>query len=114
MIQSTLSLAVRRGRARRALPATPRVTIAWTSENDHQRPGRSVVEIELAGERSWVATLCADRCREVTLTAQVGNDAAARQSVLELAELLTFELAATQSLIRVRFTDQHFDTTGAL
>ena len=114
MIQSPLPLPARRGRVRRALPATPRVMIAWTSEKDAETRGRSVAEIELSGERTWVAALCADRCREVTLTAHVGNDAMAKQHVLELAELLTFELAATQPLIRVRFAEQRLDAMGAL
>lgn len=113
-MQSLLSLPARRGRAHRALPSASRVMIAWTSEKDHETRARSVAEIELSGERTWVAALCADRCREVTLTAHVGNDATAKQHVLELAELLTFELAATQPLIRVRFAEPHLDATGAL
>ena len=103
MIQSPHPLPARKGRARRPAPAAPRLTVAWTPEKDPESRGQSVAEVALSGERTWIAMLCADRCREVTLTAHVGNDAAAKQSVLELAELLTFELAATQSLIRVRF-----------
>jgi hypothetical protein len=37
------------------------------------------------------------------LTARLGDDQPAKHLVLELAELLTLELAATQPLIRVRF-----------
>jgi hypothetical protein len=50
----------------------------------------------------WVEALSAARCSEVVLTA-LDDHPPAKHLVLELAELLTLKLAATQPLIRVRF-----------
>jgi hypothetical protein len=57
-------------------------------------------ELSTAG---WVEAISSAQCTEVVLTARLGDDGPARHLVLELAELLTQKLAATQPLIRVRF-----------
>jgi hypothetical protein len=54
-------------------------------------------------ESRWVESLSACRCSEVVLTARLGDDAAAKHRVLELVELLTFKLTASQPLIRALF-----------
>jgi len=54
-------------------------------------------------EFDWIAALCSARCSEVVLTARLGDNLAGKHIVLELAELLTFRLTATQPLIRVFF-----------
>jgi hypothetical protein len=100
-------------------PESARVTVAWTASNHDSAPSLAPTEVELVapleaaatakwtcGERfasNWLQTITAARCSEVVLTADLGDDLNAKHRVLELAELLTFELAATQPLIRVRF-----------
>jgi len=54
-------------------------------------------------EFDWIAELSSAQCNEVVLTARLGDNLAAKHIVLELAELLTFRLAATQPLVRVLF-----------
>jgi hypothetical protein len=97
-----------------------RVTVAWQASS--QDGARSIApnefELVAALEASpmapwtsaehlgspWLETLASARCSQVVLTARLGeDDLHAKHRVLELAELLTFELAATQPLIRVRF-----------
>lgn len=113
MTQTQLAHPARRRRWRRnqtvdcAQPA--RVTLAWTAAGDSGAPSRPAFEVELVaaprrGELGWLAELAAARCNEVVLTAHVGNDGSAKHLVLELAELLTLELTATQPLIRVLFS----------
>ena len=87
------------------------VTVAWSSEAHAGFPTHTEVEVELVAkltrsELHWLADLAAARCHEVVLTARVGKKAPARHLVLELAELLTVELAATQPLIRVLFAEE--------
>ena len=102
-----------RGRTRRGVAA--RVSVAWSPARDIEG-ARSATElaVELGAEGGyrwshapeadggWLDVLAEAGCTEVTLTARLG-DHGAKHAVLELAELLTFKLAATQPLIRVRF-----------
>ena len=103
--------------AQRFVPA--RVTIAWTPSRHDGEPQRAPIEVELIADLdpavtsawlcppgvgpNWLEALFAARCSEVLLTARLGDDLAAKHRVLELAELLTFKLTATQPLIRVLF-----------
>jgi hypothetical protein len=96
-------------------PNAARVTVAWTPLSNDGMPG----EIELVDgleaaqtttwtcrrrfASNWVEAIASARCSEVVLTARLGDDLPAKHRVLDLAELLTFYLAATQPLIRVRF-----------
>lgn len=101
-------------------PAHPtRVVVAWSPINEGGPSGLTPTEIELVAEleatsspkwtcrqsleSGWVEALSSSRCREVVLTAMLDDDQPAKHLVLELAELLTFKLAATHPLIRVRF-----------
>jgi hypothetical protein len=93
--------------------------VAWSPANEDSPSGLTLSEIELEAEleatssatwtcrqslaSGWVEALAASRCSEVVLTAMLGDDQPAKHLVLELAELLTFQLAATHPLIRVRF-----------
>jgi hypothetical protein len=102
-----------------------RVTVAWTPSSHDGAP----TEVELvAGLEAaqtttwtcrqsfapdWVEAIASARCSEVVLTAQLGDDLPAKHRVLDLAELLTFELAATQALIRVRFLPAASKRRGA-
>ena len=109
--------------APRRSPA-PRVTVAWTPANDAPS---APTELELVAEHEgtatwscgphfesdWVRTLASARCSEVVLTARLGDDQTAKHLVLELAELLTLRLAATQPLIRVRFLPTGSKRRGA-
>jgi len=96
-------------------PRRPRVTVAWTPPNDVMP-----TEVELVADfepssttgawtwherfrANWVEAIASARCREVVLTARIGNDAPGKHLVLELAEQLTLTLTATHPLIRVRF-----------
>jgi hypothetical protein len=106
---------VTRGSAR----VDARVTVAWTPTNDAGAPNVTPTEIELVSEpdaepnrtwvcpqsfgSNWVEAISSAHCREVVLTARLGNNLPAKHLVLELAELLTFRLAESQPLIRVRF-----------
>jgi hypothetical protein len=94
-----------------------RVSVAWVSAD--QAPGLAPTELELVAgletasptkwtcqqrfASDWLEALASARCSEVVLTAQLDDDPPAKHRVLELAELLTLELCATQPLIRVRF-----------
>ncbi|HWZ89276.1 MAG TPA: hypothetical protein VNW92_10510 [Polyangiaceae bacterium] len=96
-----------------------RVTVAWTPSSDDSAKSFAPTEVELVAgiaadptttwtcrERfaaNWVEAIASARCSEVVLTARLGDDLPGKHRVLELAELLTHELAATQPLIRVRF-----------
>jgi hypothetical protein len=100
-------------------PVAPaRVTVAWTTSNDDGVPRPTRTEIELVAGfdatggtwtcresvgSNWVEALSSARSNEVVLTARIGSDVSAKHRVLELAELLTFRLSASQPLIRVRF-----------
>ena len=103
---------------------TPRVTVTWTPANDApSAPTELELVAELAGtttwscgghfESDWVRALASARCSEVVLTARLDDDQPAKHLVLELAELLTLELAATQPLIRVRFLPTSSKRRGA-
>lgn len=109
--------------------ATARVTISWTPGH-HDGPARlAPTEVELVtgleadSNRTWTSTAAfgnqwleaidAARCSEVVLTARLGHDLAAKHSVLELAELLTFKLTASQPLIRVFFVTTESALRGA-
>lgn len=94
-----------------------RVTVAWTPSNHDSAPRRAPTEIELVAgleadptwtcrqdfASKWLEAIASARCSEVVLTARLDDDPQAKHRVLELAELLTVELATTQPLIRVRF-----------
>jgi len=88
---------------------TAHVTVAWTPSNHDGAPRFSSTEIELvpgfeaSPHQSWIEAISSARCREVLLTARLGNNVPAKHLVLELAELLTFSLTEIQPLIRVRF-----------
>ena len=100
-------------------PDAARVTVAWTPRCDDGAPNLAPTELELISpseatltttwicpERlasNWLQTIAAARCSEVVLTARLGDDLHAKHRVLELVELLTIELAASQPLIRARF-----------
>jgi hypothetical protein len=102
--------------ARRSSAA--RVTVAWTPSN-HDGTPFAPTELELVAPleatptatwtcqelfaSNWVQTIASARCSEVVLTARLGDDPHAKHRVLELVEHLTYELAASQPLIRVRF-----------
>lgn len=89
--------------------------VTWTSGNHDGAPQLPPARFELvakpgaswvcAGDftSSWVDSLSAWSCREVVLTADVGDDVAGKHRVLELAEFLTFTLTESQPLIRVLF-----------
>jgi hypothetical protein len=98
-----------------------RVTVAWTPSNSNfdGAPNPAPTELELVAGldaapstvwtcrqrfgADWVQAIASARCSEVVLTARLGDDLPAKHRVLELAGLLTLELAETQPLIRVRF-----------
>jgi hypothetical protein len=96
-----------------------RVVVAWSPANEGGPSGSPPTEIELVAEleatsspkwtcrqsleSGWVEALSSSRCSEIVLTAMLDDDQPAKHLVLELAELLTFKLAATHPLIRVRF-----------
>jgi hypothetical protein len=103
-------------RPRSARPAAAaRVVVAWSPADGDDQPqsgGFTEVEAQLGpspaakarlAAAAWVEALSSARCREVTLTARLGNDLRAKHLVLELAELLTQKLTATRPLIRVLF-----------
>jgi hypothetical protein len=110
-------------RARRiaALPhrAAPiSVTVAWVTSAPELASGLRPMTLELATEpetgtrtwtcpqgrgSDWLAALCLSGSREIVVTAELGNDTSAKHLVLELAELLTQKLSATQALVRVLF-----------
>ncbi len=124
----------RRERGPHGLPIAPlrtgaaRVTVAWTPSRHDLAPSLAPTELELfaALEASpmapwtsreslattWLETLASARCSEIVLTARLDDDLNAKHRVLELVELLTFELAATQPLIRVRFLPKGSDLGG--
>ena len=123
MNQTQIAQPARRRRARRvpseAEQASARVTVAWIPAH-HDGPARlAPTELELVTRLEpdanriwtspegfgpdWLEAIEAARCSEVVLTARLGNDLIAKHSVLELAELLTFKLSASQPLIRVLF-----------
>jgi hypothetical protein len=105
------------------------VRVAWSPANEGGPAGLAPTEIELEAqlaaassitwtcrqplESGWVETLSSARCSEVVLTAQLDDDQPAKHLVLELAELLTFKLAATHPLIRVRFLPSSTDRRAA-
>ena len=124
MNQPQLAQPARRRRALRSASAPEgfkpaRVTVAWTPSRQDGEPQRATIEVELvAGVEAtvtsawlhpqgvgpnWIEALFSAQCSEVVLTAWIGPDLAAKHRVLELAEFLTFKLAATQPLIRVLF-----------
>jgi hypothetical protein len=94
-----------------------RVTVAWSSDDGAKSFAPTELELVAGLEAdptrtwtcpqpfasNWVEAIASARCSEVVLTARLGDDLPAKHLVLELAELLTHELAATQPLIRVRF-----------
>jgi hypothetical protein len=98
---------------------TARVTVTWTPSKHDDAPRFTPSEIELVAElevastatwtcsqrfaSNWLEAIASARCGEVVLTARLDDNPQAKHVVLELAELLTVELAATQPLIRVRF-----------
>jgi len=91
------------------------VVVDWSSAGSPAGPGHLELEAERRGNASpiwaslgregygWEQALTASRCEEVVLTAQLGDDAGAKDLVLGLAEHLTHKLAKTQPLIRVVF-----------
>jgi hypothetical protein len=109
----------RRGAKGRESFATARVTVSWTASNHDGAPLLVPGEFELtcpiaathshAWTRSddfgfnWVEALSSARCREVVLTARLGDNPSGKHLVLELAERLTLELTQHQPLIRVLF-----------
>jgi hypothetical protein len=111
--------AVRNRRRRASGPServtAARVTVAWTPSNhdDSSHLTSTEVELEAAANRTWTCpesfgsnwleAISSAHCNEVVLTARVGSDSSAKHLVLDLAELLTFRLAASQPLIRVLF-----------
>jgi hypothetical protein len=128
MNQEPRTEAVRRGRGERnahrmsVAPrrlAAARVTVAWTPSSHDGAPNFGPTELELVASletapampwtcrepsaSNWVQAIASARCNEVVLTARLGDDLLAKHRVLELVERLSFELAATQPLIRVRF-----------
>jgi hypothetical protein len=105
-----------------------RVTVAWTPSNPDSAPRFAPSEIELVAgleatssawicrqhfASNWLEAIASARCSEVVLTARLGDDPQAKHVVLELAELLTVQLAATQPLIRVRFLPTASKRRGA-
>jgi hypothetical protein len=108
---------------------TARVTVAWTPSNADSAPSFAPTEVELVAgldaaptttwtchqrfASNWVEAIASARSREVVLTAWLGDDLPAKHLVLELAERLTRELAATQPLIRVRFLPTAGNRRGA-
>jgi hypothetical protein len=106
----------RRGRCQEAA----RVVVAWSSPSDMEG-GRCLAPVNLELETSssataggswrchdlsgvsWVEAISAAHCTEVVLTAHLGPNGRGRHLVLELAEILTQRLSATQPHIRVRF-----------
>jgi hypothetical protein len=112
-----------------ARPNAARVTVAWTPSSQEGAPSFAPTEVELfAGleaaqtttwicrqrfASNWVEAIASARCSEVVLTARLGDDLPAKHRVLDLAELLTFQLAATQPLIRVRFLPSASKRRGA-
>jgi len=121
----------RPARARRIVPRPDRakavrVTVAWVPSIHELAPALMPATLELVAEpgtartttwtcsqtagSSWVETIRSSRCKEVVLTARLGNDTSAKHRVLELAELLTQKLSATQPLIRVLFPPDGHDS----
>jgi len=121
--QAEIAQPARRRRLRRvpseSEQATARVTISWIPGH-HDGPARPApAELELvcgleadsnrtwtnrgAFGAQWLEAIDSARCSEVVLTARLGHDLAAKHWVLELAELLTCKLTASQPLIRVFF-----------
>lgn len=104
----------RRARAARSNPV--QVVVDWS---DPAIPGSTAARVELEAESrrdgetrwvsrhpsgsSWEETLAAAGCAEVVLTAELGDDPEAKHLVFGLADRLTRALAATQSVVRVRF-----------
>jgi len=109
----------RRGSKGRARSTTARVTVSWSSGTQDGSPILAPTKVELtreldaAGDRAWtcadgfemnwVEALSSAACREVVLTAELGDNLSAKHLVLELAEHLTFKLTEHQPLIRVLF-----------
>jgi len=109
--------ASRRLSARRS--ANARVTVAWTPSIHELADGWGATEVELEAllatgapttwtcrepcAPDWVELISSAHCSEVVLTARLGDDAAAKHLVLDLAERLAFELASSRPLIRVLF-----------
>jgi len=119
---SELAQPARRPRARRGADlrerfTAARVTVTCTPGNHDCAPELAPGQFELVAGPSansswtctgglasnWLESLSAFRCREVVLTARLGDDATAKHRVLELAEFLTFKLSDSQPLIRVLF-----------
>ncbi|HET7544996.1 MAG TPA: hypothetical protein VFK05_34255 [Polyangiaceae bacterium] len=122
MTPSELAHLARRPRARRAAALRERVqaaqvTVTCTPGSHDGAPQLAPAPFELVSELGtnsnwtragdfeshWVEALSACRCREVVLTARLGDDLTAKQRVFELAEFLTFRLSQSQPLIRVLF-----------
>ena len=117
--QSIRTARTRRGAKGRESFATARVTVSWASSNHDGAPLMAPTELELTCELgagpnrawicsddfglNWVEALASARCREVVLTARLGDNLPAKHLVLELAEHLTFQLSRHQPLIRVLF-----------
>jgi len=109
----------RRGAKGRESFTTARVTVSWTPKNHDGASVFAPPQLELTREldagpnRSWtcsdyfgfdwVDALSSADCREVVLTARLGDNIPAKHLVLELAEHLTFKLTEHQPLIRVLF-----------
>jgi hypothetical protein len=112
--QGRASRRAARGRAHAA-----RVVVAWSPANSDGAGSFGPAQIELEGspdalnstiwtcrqrfESGWVEAISSAHSGEVVLTAELDHDLPAKHRVLELAELLTMELAPSQPLIRVRF-----------
>ncbi|HEY3255993.1 MAG TPA: hypothetical protein VGJ91_18670 [Polyangiaceae bacterium] len=124
MNQPELARPARRHRSRHVEHApengtAARVTVAWTPRAHDGAARTAPSEIELVAAlgagltRTWACTgsvgsnwlelISATDCREVVLTARLGNDVLAKHLVLDLAEFLTLQLTASQPLIRVLF-----------
>jgi hypothetical protein len=123
-LASTISLRSLRRHAASTLPrarrgGSVRVVVDWSSPAPSGTPAASSNHVELLARLedgpsaawsclgpkgwAWEEAIGVSRCEEVVLTTRLGDEPAARDLVLELAERLTQLLSGSQPLIRVRF-----------
>ena len=115
--------APRRGRALQALQSTskPRITVSWTRVERERGLSLMPAKLELTVSQAtpqqtswicltpfaqnWLEIIASKPCSEVVLSGKLEDDPVSKHLVLELAERLTQELAASKPLIRVRFCE---------